>query len=105
MKKYFIFGVITGLGLAALANIFIRKYYIFPAAHETQVGIDGLRENFTFEQIVAVNEMLDNSPGGRKAVVYPKSGSSYGIVWLPRNKSQMDEDEQKAVSEAIRRNL
>lgn len=103
MKKYFLYGLISGVVVASFTMFFaFDYYYVFTDPNEAWVRLDGQKTSFRLEQFSEVNNFLGNSPGGRKAFIYPTSGSSYSIVYLPRKNKDLDQMEREEISRIIR---
>ncbi|RYD44784.1 MAG: hypothetical protein EOP85_09275 [Verrucomicrobiaceae bacterium] len=106
MKKVYLFGFISGFLVALpLFVLVFNRYYVFARPFESSVRVDGLKEYFSIEQFSKANRTLENTPGGRKAVVYPTSGTSYRILWLPENNRHISEHEKSGIREIIRSDM
>ena len=102
MKKYYLLGLISGFIFAVSATSFMfRKYYVFAGPTESKVSIDGLKEDLKIEDFVEVNELLGDAPEGRNAYVYPRSSSSYCIVYLPRENKHLDRVDIEKIDKII----
>ena len=102
MKKYYLLGLISGFILGVFTTSFVlRKYYVFSGPTESWVSLDGLKEDLKIEDFVEVNELLGDAPEGRNAYVYPRSSSSYCIVYLPRENKHLDRVESEKIYEII----
>ena len=106
MKKYYLFGLISGIVVTSFAMFFaFDHYYVFTDPNEAWVNLDSQKASFRIEQFSEVNNFLGNSLGGRKAFIYPTSGSSYSILYLPRKNKHLDQMEREEISRIIRERM
>jgi hypothetical protein len=106
MKKYYLIGLISGVLITSFSLYFaFIRYYVFTGPNEAWVRFDGQKVSFRIEQFSEVNDFLGNSPGGRKAFIYPTSDSSYSIVYLPRKNRHLDQIEREEISRTIREKM
>ena len=106
MIKYYLLGLISGIVATLFLVLFaFDHYYVFTDPNEAWVTFDGQKASFRIEQFSEVNNFLGNSLGGRKAFVYPTSGSSYSIVYLPRKNKHLNQMEREEISRIIRERM